>query len=282
VDKFLVFTIVGLSTAAIYAIIASGLVVTYTTTGIFNFAHGATGMLAAFAYWQFTVKFGWPIWLSVVLVLLVLAPLFGMLLDRVIMRGLEGTSEATKLVVSISLLVAMIGLAQWIWEPGKARTVKPFFVGQKIDLGVTTITYHQAITIGVAILVAILLRLLLFRTRMGVAMRSVVDDRSLARLNGARTGVVSQFSWAFGTSLAALGGIHRQRLRRRRVRSPAVVADDVRGRHHHRPRRRVPVGLPAFGQPVPAGPASRRAGHPPLHRPAGHAQQAAAQPGANA
>jgi branched-chain amino acid transport system permease protein len=207
VDKFLVFTIVGLSTAAIYAIIASGLVVTYTTTGIFNFAHGATGMLAAFAYWQFTVKFGWPIWLSVVLVLLVLAPLFGMLLDRVIMRGLEGTSEATKLVVSISLLVAMIGLAQWIWEPGKARTVKPFFVGQKIDLGVTTITYHQAITIGVAILVAILLRLLLFRTRMGVAMRSVVDDRSLARLNGARTGVVSQFSWAFGTSLAALGGI---------------------------------------------------------------------------
>jgi branched-chain amino acid transport system permease protein len=207
VDKFLVFTIVGLSTAAIYAIIASGLVVTYTTTGIFNFAHGATGMLAAFTYWQFTVKFGWSVWLSVVLVLLVLAPLFGMLLDRVIMRGLEGTSEATKLVVSISLLVAMIGLAQWIWEPGKARTVKPFFVGQKIDFGVTTITYHQAITIGVAVLVAIVLRLLLFSTRMGVAMRSVVDDRGLARLNGARTGVVSQFSWAFGTSLAALGGI---------------------------------------------------------------------------
>jgi branched-subunit amino acid ABC-type transport system permease component len=56
----------------VLAIIASGLVVTYTTTGIFNIAHGATGMLAAFAYWQFTVKFGWPVWLSVVLVLFVL------------------------------------------------------------------------------------------------------------------------------------------------------------------------------------------------------------------
>ena len=43
------------------------------------------------------------------MVLLVLAPAFGLLLERVIMRGLEGTSEATKLVVSISLLVAMIG-----------------------------------------------------------------------------------------------------------------------------------------------------------------------------
>ena len=58
VDKFLIFTIVGLSTAAIYAVIASGLVLTYTTTGVFNFAHGATGMLAAFAYWQLRVELG--------------------------------------------------------------------------------------------------------------------------------------------------------------------------------------------------------------------------------
>jgi branched-chain amino acid transport system permease protein len=75
VDKFLIFTIVGLSTAAIYAIIASGLVVTYTTTGIFNFAHGATGMLAAFVYWQLTVKWHWPILIAIPFVLLVMAPL---------------------------------------------------------------------------------------------------------------------------------------------------------------------------------------------------------------
>ena len=49
-DKFLIFTIVGLSTAAIYAVIGSGLVLTYTTTGVFNFAQGAAGMLAAFMY----------------------------------------------------------------------------------------------------------------------------------------------------------------------------------------------------------------------------------------
>ena len=54
-EKFLIFTIVGLTLAAIYAIISSGLVLTYTTTGIFNFAHGAIGMLAAFAYWQIQI-----------------------------------------------------------------------------------------------------------------------------------------------------------------------------------------------------------------------------------
>jgi branched-chain amino acid transport system permease protein len=49
-QELLTFTIIGLSTGAIYAVVASGLVVTYTTSGIFNLAHGATGMLAAFTY----------------------------------------------------------------------------------------------------------------------------------------------------------------------------------------------------------------------------------------
>jgi branched-chain amino acid transport system permease protein len=207
VDKFLIFTIVGLSTAAIYAVIASGLVLTYTTTGVFNFAHGATGMLAAFAYWQLRVSWGWPAPLALVMVLGVLAPAFGFLLERVIMRGLDGTSEATKLVVSISLLVAMIGLAQWIWAPGVSRSVRPFFGSAKISLGPTTVTYHQLVTIAVAVAVAVGLRFLLYRTRIGVAMRAVVDDRALARLNGADTSLVARSSWAVSTSLAALGGI---------------------------------------------------------------------------
>jgi branched-chain amino acid transport system permease protein len=207
VEKFLTFTIVGLATASIYAIIGSGLVLTYTTTGVFNFAHGAEGMLAAFAYWQMTVGWGWPAPLAIVAVLFLLAPAFGILLERVIFRGLEGTSEATKLVVSISLLVAMIGFAQWVWSPDEARVVLPFFSGDKFDLGSTTITYHQLITILVAVGVAIGLRVLLYRTRLGVAMRAVVDDRSLARLNGTRTSMVARASWATGTSLAALGGI---------------------------------------------------------------------------
>ncbi|MCI3948635.1 MAG: branched-chain amino acid ABC-type transport system, permease component [Acidimicrobiales bacterium] len=206
-EKFLVFTIVGLSLAAIYAVISSGLVLTYTTTGIFNFAHGAAGMLAAFAYWQLRFDWDWPTPVALFVVLAVLAPVFGLLLERVIMRGLVGTSEATKLVVSISLLAGMIGLANIIWEPGVSRPMETFFRGETIDLGVTTITYHQAITIAVAIFVAVGLRFLLYRTRIGVAMRANVDDRSLALLNGARPDRVALFSWAIGTSLAALGGI---------------------------------------------------------------------------
>jgi branched-chain amino acid transport system permease protein len=208
VDKFLTFTIVGLTISAIYAVIASGLVLTYTTTGIFNFAHGAAGMLFAFTYWQLRFDWGWPAPVALVLVLFVLAPLFGVLLEAVIMRGLQNTTETVKLVVSISLLLFMIGLAQLIWKPGVSRPMANFFATRApIDLGPTTITIHQAITIGIAILVAIVLRIVLTRPRIGVAMRAAVDDRPLASLNGARPDRISMLAWAIGTSLAALGGI---------------------------------------------------------------------------
>ena len=206
-EKFLIFTVVGLSLSAIYAVISSGLVLTYTTTGIFNFAHGAIGMLAAFAYWQVRFAWGWPAPLALVVVIGVLAPALGMVIERVIMRGVEGTSEATKLVVSISLLVGLIGLANLVWAPGQSRRMSNFFQGRQLDLGITTITYHQAITIVVAIAAALGLRWLLYRTRIGVSMRANVDDRSLALLNGARPDRIALLSWAIGSALAAVGGI---------------------------------------------------------------------------
>ncbi len=68
-DRFLLLTISGLCTAGVFAIAASGLVLTYTTTGIFNFAHGAIGMLGVFTYWQLHVHWGLPSWLALILVL---------------------------------------------------------------------------------------------------------------------------------------------------------------------------------------------------------------------
>ena len=100
-EQFLQYTILGLVIGGVYGIAASGLVVTYTTSGIFNFAHGAIAMLAAFTYWQLRFGWGWPAPLALLVVLGVLAPLLGALLYRVVMRGLRGTSEVTKIVVPV-------------------------------------------------------------------------------------------------------------------------------------------------------------------------------------
>src|SRR5215204_2038366 len=97
-DKFLVLTVTGLCTAGVFAIGASGLVLTYTTTGIFNFAHGAIGMLGAFAYWQL-LEWGVPTGLALAVVLLAVAPALGAVIDLGVMRGLETASEMARLVV---------------------------------------------------------------------------------------------------------------------------------------------------------------------------------------
>src|SRR3954469_19966266 len=128
--EFLVFTISGLTTAGIYAITASGLTLTYTTTGVFNFAHGAVGMVAAFAYWQLRFAWGVPTLLSFAIVLLLLAPLFGLVLERTIMRRLDGTSDVTKLVVTVAVMLGLVSLALWVWDPNQFRSIQPLWSGK--------------------------------------------------------------------------------------------------------------------------------------------------------
>lgn len=208
----------GLITGAVFAIAASGLVVTYSTSGVFNFAHGALGMLSAYVYWDLRVndhhtwpllpKGHWPAPLALGFVLLVFAPLLGALLYRVVIRGLQGTSEIVKLVVPISVLLAAIGLANWVWKPTESHSIQPFFgADHKVTLFGVVLLWHDLTILFVAIALAVGLRVLLYRTRVGVSMRGVVDDRPLLELNGARPDRVSLVSWMIGVALSALAGI---------------------------------------------------------------------------
>ena len=111
-NEFVTFLIAGIVTGSVYALAASGLVVTYTTTGVFNFAHGAVGMISAFLYWQLRVGFNLPAPIALIAVIVVCAPLFGALVERFLIRPLKDMSLATSLVVTIGLMVGLMGLAE--------------------------------------------------------------------------------------------------------------------------------------------------------------------------
>lgn len=202
----LAFTILGLVTGAAYAIAASGLVVTYATSNVFNVAHGAVGMVMAFLYWELAVNRGMPTPVALVLVVGLAAPAFGYALDKLVMRQLTHAPVAVTLVVTVGALVFLMGAAEAIWPP-EGRRVDPFFGSAGLQLGPVFVTAHQMLTFGIAVAVAGGLYLLLSRTRTGIAMRAIVDDRELVALHGARPGLLSGLSWALGSALAALAGI---------------------------------------------------------------------------
>ena len=204
---FFAFTITGLFTGAAYAIAASGLVLTYSTTRVFNIAHGALGMIFSFVFWDFSQRQGMPSWLALFLVLFVVAPAIGVLIGRFVARDLGSAPVSVGLVVTVALTVGLIGAATKIW-PSEARYLPLFFNDKKVTLpGDVVVTYHQLITIGTAAVVAAGLYVLLARTRIGTAMRASVDNPDLLQLYGGRPRLVASLAWAVGTSLAALGGI---------------------------------------------------------------------------
>jgi branched-chain amino acid transport system permease protein len=210
VDNFLQYTVLGLVIGGVYGIAAAGLVVTYTTSGIFNFAHGAIAMLAAFSYWQLRFGWHWPAPIALVVVLGVMAPALGAVLYGVVMRGLRGTAEVTRIIVPVSVMLGFLALSIWVWDP-TPRTPRLFFkffgASNLVDILGVNLTWHELAALIIAVVVAVALRLGFYGTRTGVAMRAVVDDPDLLELNAGRPERVAMASWALGAFLAALAGV---------------------------------------------------------------------------
>ena len=113
-DKFVSLSLSGLVTGAIYSILASGLVLTYITSGIFNFAHGAVAFATAYLYYQLNTGLGVPIVPALIISVFIFAPLLGLLLDRILLRRLAQAPVYARIVGTIGLLVALPNLVQWL------------------------------------------------------------------------------------------------------------------------------------------------------------------------
>ncbi len=205
-SNFLQYSVFGIMFGAGYAIAATGLVVTYTTSGVFNFAQGAVGMIAAFCYWELVTDHNVNILVALVIILVFGASISGALVERVLMRRLHGASAERPVMVTLGLLVILTGLATVIWSPSTQHLVGNMVNGQFRLVGIN-IQYQEVLIIGVAVVVAVGLRLLFYQTRTGVALRAVVDDPELLAMSGASPNRMSQYGWILGFVMAALAGV---------------------------------------------------------------------------
>ena len=175
-------------------------------------------MIAGFTFWSLSVDLHWPVWLSVLVVLFVEAPLMGLIIERVLMRPLSRAGVDVTLTITLGLLLFLVGLATLIWDPETARVVPAFFASTSVGIGGIQVSGQEIMVVATAAVVAIVLRLFLYRTRMGTTLRGVVDNRELVALSGASPVRYAQLGWVIGSILAAVAGI--------------LLAADGHSRHH--------------------------------------------------
>ncbi len=220
-NTFWTLLISGAATGGIYAIMASGIVLTYETTGIFNFGHGAVAFASAFLFYQLHHGAHLSTPVAGVLTILVFAPLLGLFLDRVMFRKLAGAPVYARIVGTIGLFVALPALALWIVEAVNAlggnlptttdivntAGLGPVPAHNYRPLSGLVINTDQLATLAAAAVAAVGLWLLLRHTRLGLLVRADVDRRDLAALRGVHTGRVSALTWMLTMVLAGLGGV---------------------------------------------------------------------------
>ena len=206
------FLVTGLLTGTVYGLLSTGLVLTFKTSGIFNFGHGAILTLSALVFYGLQISHGldWKIafFVSVFLV----GPAIGLVMEYV-SRNLQERSTAMKVVgtVGLTVLVPSIMLIVYPMSSNALRVERflPFSDRQKYKVTILDVNvFGDQIFIAAIALLCVLGLFLLFRfTRLGLAMRASVDDPDLLALTGTEPNVVRRIAWMIGCTFAALSGV---------------------------------------------------------------------------
>lgn len=199
------FVVVGITTGSVYGLAAMGLVLTYKTSGIFNFAHGALAAVAAFAFYELHTVRGLPLPLALFLAVAVVPPVLALVMERITVALADGTAT-TKIVGTIGIQLAIVSAL--VAHYGPVGLEFPVFLPTGVfELAGINVGVDQAITIGVAAAGAIGFFVFFRLSSLGVRMRAVVDNPDLLGLAGTSAFAVRGWAWLLGTWFAAISGI---------------------------------------------------------------------------
>jgi branched-chain amino acid transport system permease protein len=207
--EFLQQLLNGISLGAIYALIAVGYTMVYGVLRFINFAHSDVFMVGAFAGYYLgqhvpagTIAGG----LAVMLGAMVICAILGMSIERLAYRPLRGAPTLNVLITAIGVSLFLEYTGQLVFG-ATPRTFPQLFPVTTLQIGALSVSSNQLLVIGVALVLMIGLQLIVFRTRIGTAMRAVSLNPNAARLVGVNNDVVISFTFGLGSALAAAGGI---------------------------------------------------------------------------
>jgi branched-chain amino acid transport system permease protein len=204
IDTFFQQVVSGLATGGIYASLALALVMIYQATEIVNFAQGQMAMFSTYLAWSM-LNHGLPYWAAFFLTL-ALAFVGGLLIERIVVRPVEGKSVLTLVIVCIGLLVILNSVAGWIYS----YIIQPFpspFPKAPIHIGRVVFGAHDLGVIAVTLIMLVLLYVFFRYTTLGLAMRAAAQNPGSSRLCGIRVGWMLALGWGLAAVVGAVAGM---------------------------------------------------------------------------
>ncbi|WP_298186935.1 urea ABC transporter permease subunit UrtB [uncultured Pseudomonas sp.] len=204
----------GLSLGSILLLAALGLAITFGLLGVINMAHGEMLMLGAYSTYMVQVLFQRFAPEALALYPLVALPVaffvtaaIGMALERTVIRHLYGRPLETLLATwGISLI--LIQLVRVLFGAQNVEVANPYWLSGGIQvLPNLVLPYNRIVIIGFALFVVVLTWLLLNKTRLGLNVRAVTQNRNMAACCGVPTGQVDMLAFGLGSGIAGLGGV---------------------------------------------------------------------------
>jgi branched-chain amino acid transport system permease protein len=202
-EAFLQQVVSGLATGGAYAGVALALVLV-TETGIINFAQGEFAMISVFIAWTL-LQCGVNYWLAFAITL-ALSLAVGVLIERTLMRPLEGAPHLNSVMATMGLMAILNSGAGFTW----GYTIKSFptpFPEGALWLGGVALSIQHLCVFGVTMILLLLVFGFLRFTKLGLALRAAHQDPQSCRLMGVRVGWIFALGWGLAAFVGASAGI---------------------------------------------------------------------------
>jgi len=205
----------GLATGSLYGLLALALVLIYRSTRVLNFAQGEMAMFTSFLAWSVLIRVDNNYWIMFPLTLLI-AACFGGLIERVVVRPVEGASVLNIVIVTLGLFAIVNNVASWRWAGDPKPFPAPpemhvaglkFFGAKALHIGPTVINYHDLTIMVFAACAMVALYLFFQYTSVGLAMRATAHNPVASRLMGIRVGRMLTLGWALSAAVGAVAGM---------------------------------------------------------------------------
>ncbi|MEV6205947.1 branched-chain amino acid ABC transporter permease [Kitasatospora sp. NPDC051914] len=203
-NTVVLLTCTGLGLGALYFLVASGLSLIFGLMDVLNFAHGALLSVGAYAAWWAAAEAGMSFWLAV-LFGTAIGTLASVLLELAVIRPLYSRPR-DQILATVGVGLALPALLMGVWGADARPFPQPEELSGTVSLLGAVVPVNRFVLMGAALVILLLLRLFLARTRYGLIVRAGVEDRAMVTALGIDVRRAFTLVFAIGGAAAALGG----------------------------------------------------------------------------